>query len=181
VTADLDTPAFGRPGSDEHAPYYGRYIDRVADGDIVDLLQQQERDFVAFLVGIPAEKHDHRYADGKWSVKEVLGHLTDAERIFAYRALRFARADQTPLSGFDENLYVPAANFGGRDFGSLVDEWLNVRRATLSLLRGLNAEAAERRGKANDQEISVRALAYVIAGHTDHHQAILDERYLASS
>jgi hypothetical protein len=153
----------------------------VPEGDIVDLLQQQERDFVGFLNGIADEKHDHRYAPGKWTVKEVVGHLADAERVFAYRALRFARADETPLSGFDENHYVPAGHFGERDFGSLVDEWLNVRRATLSLLRGLDRKAAMRKGKANDQEISVRALAYVVAGHTLHHQKILAERYLASS
>jgi hypothetical protein len=175
------TSAFARPSADEHAPYYARYIDLVPDVEIVDFLERQESEAAAFLRSIPASLHDHRYAEGKWSVKEVVGHLTDAERIFAYRALRFARADATPLAGFDENRYVPAGNFGAREYSSLVDEWVHVRRATLSLLRGLDGDAPLRRGPANDQPISVRALAWVMAGHVVHHQAILRERYLGAS
>lgn len=172
---------FARPQADEHAPYYSRYIDQVPDGDIVDFLERQESEAAAFLRAIPANLQEHRYAEGKWSVKEVVGHLADAERIFAYRALRFARADQTPLAGFDENAYVPAGGFDARTYGSLVDEWVHVRRATISLLRGLDGDAPLRRGKANDQEISVRALAWVMAGHVVHHAAILRERYLGAS
>lgn len=174
-------PAFARPAADEHAPYYARYIDLVPDTDLLDYLQRQLELAAAFLRGIPDELHEHRYAEGKWSIKEVIGHLADAERIFAYRALRFARADQTPLAGFDENTYVPAGNFDARDFGALVDEWVHVRLATLALLRGLDGDAPLRRGKANDQEISVRALAWVVAGHVDHHASILRERYLGAS
>lgn len=173
--------ASARPAADEHAPYYGRYIEQVPDGDIVSFLERQEGEAAEFLRSIPESLHEHRYAEGKWSIKEVIGHLSDAERIFAYRALRFARADQAPLSGFDENAYVPAGNFGAREYASLVDEWVDVRRATLSLLRGLDADAMLRRGKANDQEISVRALAWVMAGHVVHHSAILRERYLGAS
>jgi hypothetical protein len=174
-------PAFSRPAADEHAPYYSRYIDLVPDTDLLDYLQRQLELAAAFLRGIPAELHEHRYAEGKWSIKEVVGHIADTERIFAYRALRFARADQTPLAGFDENTYVPAGSFDARDFGSLVDEWVHVRLATLALLRGLDGDAPLRRGKANDQEISVRALAWVMAGHVDHHASILRERYLGAS
>ena len=173
--------AFARPAADEHAPYYSRYIEQVPDGDIVDFLERQASEAAAFLRSIPESLHEHRYAEGKWSIKEVIGHLSDAERIFAYRALRFARADQSPLTGFDENAYVPAGNFDARDYASLVDEFVDVRRATLSLLRGLDGDAALRRGKANDQEISVRALAWIVAGHVVHHQTILRERYLGAS
>jgi hypothetical protein len=175
------TPTSARPAPDEHAPYYARYIDLVPDGDIADTLQHQVVDTAAFLRSIPPHLHGHRYAEGKWSVKEVVGHMADAERIFAYRALRFARADQTPLSGFDENHYVPAGDFDARELGSLVDEWVHVRHATLALLRSLDPAAMLRRGKANDQEISVRALAFVMAGHVDHHASILRERYLGAS
>ncbi|HVG43653.1 MAG TPA: DinB family protein [Longimicrobium sp.] len=181
MTTTTAAPTFDRPAADEHAPYYARYIDLVPDGDLLDYLQRQMESAAAFLRAIPAEKHGHRYAEGKWSVREMVGHIADTERIFAYRALRFARADQTPLAGFDENAYVPAANFDARDLDSLVDEWVHVRLATLALLRGLDAGAPLRRGKANDQEISVRALAWVTAGHVDHHAAILRERYLGES
>jgi hypothetical protein len=174
-------PAFDRPSADEHSPYYARYIDRVPDGDLLEYMQRQLVEAAAFLRAIPAELQEHRYAEGKWSVKEVIGHISDTERIFSYRALRFARADQTPLPGYDENTYVPAANFGARDFASLVDEWVHVRHATLALFRGLDADAVLRRGKANDAEVSVRALAWILAGHVDHHEAILRERYLGQS
>jgi hypothetical protein len=174
-------PAFDRPSADEHSPYYARYIDRVPDGDILDYLQRQLVDAAAFFRAIPDELQEHRYAEGKWSIKEVIGHISDTERIFSYRALRFARADQTPLPGYDENTYVPAARFDARDFASLVNEWVHVRQATLALLRGLDGDAPLRRGAANGQEISVRALTWIMAGHVDHHAAILRERYLGQS
>ena len=174
-------PAFDRPAADEHSPYYSRYIDRVPDGDILDYLQRQMEDTASFLRAIPASLHEHRYGEGKWSIKEVIGHLADTERIFAYRALRFARADQTELPGFDENAYVPAANFDARELSSLVNEWVHVRQASLALLRGLDGDAPLRRGPANGQEISVRALAWIMGGHVDHHAAILRERYLGQS
>ncbi|HSU18019.1 DinB family protein [Longimicrobium sp.] len=174
-------PAIERPAPDEHAPYYSRYIDLVPEGDVLDLLDRQAQDTVGFLRGIPIHLHDHRYAEGKWSVKEVIGHLADTERVFAYRALRFARGDRTELAGFDENAYTPAGEFGLREFESLVEEWLNVRRASLSLFRSLTPEQARRRGLANGQEISVRAIAFIAAGHIIHHTAILRERYLGES
>ncbi|HEX8905336.1 MAG TPA: DinB family protein [Longimicrobiaceae bacterium] len=174
-------PVFERPTSDEHSPYYSKYIDLIPEGDVMDLLERQADELPAFLRGIPADRHDHRYAEGKWSVKEVIGHLSDTERVFAYRALRFARGDRTELPGFDENAYTPAGEFGRRDWESLVEEWLSVRRASLSLLRGLPPEAAARRGPANGQDISVRALAYIMAGHVVHHTRLLRERYLGDS
>ena len=171
----------GRPGEDEYAPFYARYVERVQEGDVVELLERQANEVAGVLRGLPAETAEHRYAPEKWSVKEVVGHLNDAERIFAYRALRIARGDQTPLPGWDENAYVPTGNFGARSLESLLDEWADLRRATLWLFRHLDAEAFARRGTANNHGISVRALAYVTAGHTAHHLEILRTRYLAGA
>ena len=119
----------------------------------------------------------HRYAPGKWSVKEVLGHLCDTERIYAYRALRFARNDATPLPGFEEDDYVPAGRFDARPLRDLLDEWQAVRSATLALYRGLDGDALLRRGVANGNLISVRAMAWLAAGHALHHLGVLRERY----
>ena len=178
---DTVTGPLTRPGADEYAPYYGRYVDRVPDGDIRDVLARQLDEALAFFRALPPEMGDHRYAPEKWSVKEVVGHVADAERIFAYRALRIARADETPLPGFEENPYVANASFGDRTLESLVDEWADVRRATLSLLRGLPAEAWTRRGTASGFGVSVRGLAGIVAGHLEHHLDILRTRYLGDS
>lgn len=171
-----------RPGSDEYAPYYGRYIDRVPAGDIARTLEECARETAALLqTELARARADHRYGPGKWSVKEVLGHVMDAERVFAYRMLRFGRADTTPLPSFDENAWAPAGEFGARSLESLLEEFLAVRNATLRLVRGLPESAWTRRGVASDFEMSVRALAHVIAGHELHHRAILEQRYLDPS
>jgi uncharacterized damage-inducible protein DinB len=172
---------FERPGPGEHAEYYSKYTGLVSDGDILEILEAQMRETAAFLRGIPAHLHDHRYAEGKWSVKEVIGHVCDAERIFAYRALRFGRGDTTPLASFDENAYVANARFAEQEFDLLMEDFVAVRRATLTLLRGMNAEEAARRGTASDWEVSVRALAVIMAGHVIHHTHVLRERYLGAS
>lgn len=167
------------PQQDEYAPFYATYVERVPHADIIRTLEDGARETVALLRSDGARaRADHRYADGKWSVKEVIGHVTDAERIFAYRLLRFARGDATPLETFDENAYTPAGEFGQRTLDSLVDDFLAVRNATLELIRGLPESAWTRRGTASGHEISVRGLAYVIAGHELHHRAILEQRYL---
>jgi hypothetical protein len=166
-----------RPAPDEYNAYYERYISRVPPGRVLERLAAQQ-DAVAATFGPLDERTAlHRYEPGKWSVKEVLGHLTDAERVFSHRALRFARADATPLPGFDENAYVPAAGFDRRDIASLLSEWRAVRTATLALFQGLDPEAWDRRGIASEAPASVRALAYMTAGHTDHHLGVLRERY----
>jgi hypothetical protein len=167
-----------RPGSTEYIPYYDRYISQVPDGDLVETLRSQIADTLSLLRGIPEERASHRYAPGKWSIKEVVGHLADVERIMTYRALRIARGDSTPMPGFDENAYVPAANFDARSLASLAHEFEQVRSATIAFLETLEPVAAARRGTANNAEISARALAYIIAGHERHHVAILRERYL---
>ncbi len=166
-----------RPQTGEHIPYYSRYIDLVPDGDLLALLETQHSVTQAMLAPLTPEQAKHRYADGKWSVTEVIGHLADAERVFAYRALRFARNDATPLAGFDENLYVPAARFDDRPLGNVAVEFRAVRTATIAFFRGLDAGALERSGPANGQPISVRALAYTIAGHERHHVGLLRTHY----
>ena len=132
---------------------------------------------ISTLLAVPRARWTHRYAPGKWSVSEVVGHLADTERIFAYRALRFARNDATPLAGFDENQFVPPANFDARPLPDLAEELRAVRLASVALFRRLDDAALARRGTANQVEITVRALPWIIAGHERHHVAVLKERY----
>lgn len=172
-----DTRAI-RPAPDEFAPYYGRYIDRVPDGDIVATLREQVRETVALLRAIPDAKAGFRYAPDKWSIREVVGHLGDCERIFTYRALRIARGDDTPLAGFDENAYVSRARLDDRSFAGLIDEYAAVRAASVALFHALFPEEWTRRGMASEKGVSVRALAWITAGHELHHLAVLKERYL---
>jgi hypothetical protein len=172
----MTTPLATRPAVDEHLEYYAKYIKLVPDGNLIDTLSSQHAETMR-LVSANAGRGDHAYGPGKWTVKEVLGHIADAERIFTYRALRFARADRTPVPGFDENAYVANANFSAVPFDVLVDELKAVRQATLMLARQLDDVALTRRGTANDAEVSVRALFYIVAGHERHHVAILRERY----
>ncbi len=167
-----------RPEPSEYAPYYGGYISRVADGNIVEILGRQIVNTVALLHGLSDAQGRSRYAPEKWSIKEVVGHLIDSERVFGYRALRFARNDQTALSGFEQNDYVQEAAFDEQSLSDLASEFEHVRRGNLHLLRGLNAEAWGRRGEANGNPVSVRALAYIIAGHELHHVEIIRTKYL---
>jgi uncharacterized damage-inducible protein DinB len=173
----MTTVTVPRPEPSEYAPYYERYISKVPPGDLVKQLEDQRRETQQLLGGLPDAKALHRYAPGKWSVKEVVGHVTDTERVFCYRALRFARGDEQPLLGFDEKAWVPAGRFDARPLDDLAAELDAVRRATIALFRGLDAEALARRGTANNNPVTVRALAWIIAGHERHHLAILRERY----
>ncbi len=167
-----------RPDDDEYAPYFGRYISGVPEGtDLMLLLAQQRDSIAAELAAIPLGGGDFRYAPGKWSIKEVVGHLSDTERIMAYRALCIARGDVTPLPGFDQEAYTPQARFDDLGLSALIDEWVAVRQASLALFRNLPAEAWGRRGTASDNPVSVRALAYIIAGHVLHHRKSLRTLY----
>lgn len=168
-----------RPLAGEYAPYYDRYISLVHGEDILATLDQQRRQMMLLLSGREEAEGDFRYAPGKWSAKELLGHVCDTERIFAYRALRFARADATAMEGFEQDDYVRNGPFAECSLADLVEEFIAVRRATLSLLRNLEEAAWSRRGFANKNEVSVRALAYIIAGHELHHRGILEEKYFA--
>jgi hypothetical protein len=165
-----------KPQAEEHAEYYARYIKLVGD-DALSALRAQSASTPRLLSGLSEAQAMHRYAPGKWSVKEVVGHMIDGERVFSYRALRVARADTTPLPGFDENAWVPAAHFDRRPMPDLVADYQTVRAATVALFSSFEEEALVRMGTANDQPISVRALAHMIAGHELHHVAILRERY----
>ncbi len=178
MTATASDPRATRPAPDEYVPYYGTYISKVPDGDVVGTLVTQRAATGALLRGIPDAKAGHRYAPDKWSIREVIGHMADCERIFAYRALRFARADETSLPGFDENAFVKHARLDDRPLASLIAELDAVRGATIALFDGLFPEEWSRVGNANGKAMSVRALAWTIAGHELHHLGILKERYL---
>jgi hypothetical protein len=167
-----------RPGVDEYPPAFADYVDRIADDeDIVEVLTAQRDQILAWLEAIAETRGDYRYAPNKWSIKEIIGHLCDTERVFAYRALRIGRGDTTPLPSFDDQTYVAEVQAGDRSLADLSAEWGDVRRATTALFRNLPAVAWKRRGIASDQPISVRALGYIIAGHVRHHLEILESRY----
>lgn len=178
-TMTLEDVRATRPADDEYAPYYGTYVGKVADGDIVATLRGQVEGTLALLGSIPESRAGHRYADGKWSIRELVGHVCDTERIFAYRALRFARGDQTPLPGYDENAFVANSRLDERTLASIVGEFEVARRGTIAFLDNLFAEEWVRRGNANGKAMSVRAMAWIAAGHELHHMGILRERYLA--
>ena len=167
-----------KPEETEYLPYYGRYISLVPDGEILALLSNQLEATAALLRSLSESRANFRYGADKWSIKQVVGHLIDTERIFAYRALRFARNDKTPLPGYEQDDYIRSASFDDCPLSDLVAELESVRRSNLFLFRHLDNEAWVRRGVANDSEVSVRALAYIIAGHELHHRDILRTRYL---
>jgi hypothetical protein len=167
-----------RPGPDEYDPAFAGYVARLEDGEsVVAVLSDQIDGLSGPFDGIPQTRGDYRYAPGKWSIKEVIGHLSDTERVFAYRALRIGRGDATALPGFDDQSYVSEMSAEDRSLAEMIEEWRAIRSATLSLFQGLPLVAWNRRGTASDHTISVRALAYVIAGHTRHHIEVIDARY----
>ena len=167
-----------RPTPSECGRDWGSYVAAVPGTGAWPALLQQREEVARRLGALPEDRALHRYAAGKWSIREVLGHITDGERVFAYRALRFARGDQTPLPGFDENAWGKASRAHDRPLGELLDDHARVRAATLSLFRGFSAEEIGRRGTASNAPMSVRGLIYVVAGHERHHMKILKERYL---
>jgi len=171
------TTSFGRPQPGEYDPYYDRYISLVGSDDIIGQLEKQAPE-TATLFKSANTKADFRYAPGKWTVKEMLGHVNDTERIMTYRALRVARGDKTPIEGFEQDDYVRDGNFAQRTLADLIEEFADVRAATVCFFRHLDAETGLRRGIANKNEVSARALAYIIAGHELHHRRILKEKYL---
>lgn len=166
-----------KPQPDEYAPYYERYISRVPEPDVREALSSQIEETLALLRSIPEERGDYSYAPGKWTIKQVVGHICDTERVFAYRALRFARGDRTELAGFDQDAFVHASNFNARRLSDLIDEFESVRRASISLFQPLNDEEWSRRGVANDNPCSVRALARIIVGHERDHVESLRAKY----
>ena len=174
----MTTAATARPEKTEYPAYCEGYVARVPDGDIVGTLTEQANEMAALLASIPESRGQFRYAEDKWSIKELIGHVIDSERVFAYRALRFARGDATELSGFEQDDFVRGGAFDKRSLSDLANEYQSVRGATLSLVASLDEDAWARRGAANKNEVSVRGLAYIIAGHERHHVEILKTRYL---
>jgi hypothetical protein len=166
-----------RPETTEYADYYGSYISKVPGTDVLKVLEAQRLQMLQMFTGRSERDGDFRYAPGKWTVKEVLGHVTDTERIFSYRALCIARGEKKSLPGFEQDDYVRDGGFGERTLRDLAEEFGAVRSASIGLFRSLNEAAWERRGVANQKEVTVRALAFITAGHQMHHRIILEERY----
>lgn len=169
-----------RPQSNEYAPYYDKYVSLVPEGDILITLVKQLPATLALLAR-PEPDGDFRYVPGKWSAKESLGHVIDAERVFSYRALRISRNDKTPLAGFEQDDYVKYGPFDHCTLASVVDEFKSVRKASVALFRALDDAAWTRRGTASNNEVTVRALAYMIAGHELHHRRIFQEKYFPAA
>lgn len=169
-----------RPITEEYPSYYVPYIGLVPDGNLEDILRQQQGETSALFSQLSEGEATHRYAPGKWMTKEVLGHITDTERIMSYRLLRVLRGDKTPLAGFDEGEYMKNAPFHGWSASDLVDNYTAVRQSTLALLQGVDAEDWMKQGFANNMDISARAIAYIIAGHELHHVQIVRDRYLTT-
>ena len=168
-----------RPSENEYAEYYERYVSLVEKADIVLEMQRQIASLESIFTGITEEKSLYAYAEGKWTIKELIGHLTDGERIFAYRALRISRGDKTPIEGFEQDGYIENSNFNSMKLADLVGELILSRKANLILFRNLTEDAWLRSGTASDAAVSVRALAYIMVGHIEHHLNILRERYLS--
>lgn len=179
VEADMQAMV-SRPAATEFAPYYGTYVNAMPDGDVVQALASQGEETFRVLTALTDEQGGFRYAPDKWSIRDLVQHLCDSERIFAYRALRFARGDRTPLPGFDQEPYAATAHADRRPLAELAAEFRDVRVTTLALVRSFDAEMLDRSGSASGNLMSVRALVWVIAGHERHHLRILRERYLSA-
>jgi uncharacterized damage-inducible protein DinB len=164
--------------TNEYNPYYKTYIDNATDADILKGLEQNLENVVAFYLEIDDAKHDYAYASGKWTVKDILLHIIDTERIFAYRALRIARHDKTEMAGFEQDDYVEHGKTKKRSLKSLIEEYKAVRLATISLFKSFEKLSLEQIGQASGSAISVRAIGYIITGHENHHNQIIRERYL---
>jgi len=162
----------------EFAPFYETYISLANEADLVEELEISVHEFIKFVQNIPMDKFDYRYAEGKWTIKDIIQHLIDSERVFAYRALRIARNDKTPLPGFEENDYADEANGNKRNLQDLLTELALVRQSTIMLFKNFSEEILLRKGTASDKPVSVRALGFIIIGHQKHHQKVFQERYL---
>ena len=168
-----------RPETNEFDPYYNTYISLIDGDGVLPILDKQPGELRGMISVLPEGKGTFAYADGKWTIKEVLSHLIDAERMFAYRMLRISRGDKTPIEGFEQDGYIENSNANNRSFAELLDEFELQRRSNMLFVKNLSDEAASRVGTANERSITSRALAYIMAGHVEHHVGILKARYLA--
>ncbi|MDR7071090.1 DinB family protein [Fictibacillus barbaricus] len=166
------------PAAYEYADYYASYVKLVPEGNMADILERQMKETVRKLSSLDENRSEYRYAPGKWSIKEVIGHITDTERIMSYRLLCIARGETISLPGYDENKYVEEAHFDSQTLKELLDHFACVRQSTIHLLKSLSDDALLRKGTANNTEVSARALLTIIAGHELHHRNIIQERYL---
>jgi prepilin-type processing-associated H-X9-DG protein len=170
--------AVTKPLETEYAPHFHTYISKVPHNNLSDALHDSHQKVLELLKSIPEEKYNYRYAEGKWTIKEIVAHLIDCERIFVYRALTFARKDKSELPGFDEEEYTPESNASNRSMQSLMREYEHLRKSNILFFDGLTEEMSMRKGIANGKEISVRALGFAISGHELHHMQVIRERYL---
>jgi len=168
-----------RPLVNEYVPYYQLYVDLVKGEEIIPVLESQIDEFISFVKTIPEEKKTYTYAEGKWTIAELLGHIIDVERVMAFRAFWFARNDPNALPGFEHDDYVKISGSNQRYLFELMDEWVQLRKSNILLFRSLDNEALHRRGTANYNEVSVLALLFIVAGHCTHHLGILKEKYLS--
>jgi hypothetical protein len=166
------------PEATEYSHFYGTYVQEVPRTNIIEYLNAQMHEFYTFINSIPGDKLFEVYEEGKWSIKQIIGHIIETERIFSYRALRLSRGDNTPLPGFDQDHYVAASNYEERSMANLANEYLAVRIATVHLLQNMTGEMVQKSGNASNADFTVRAIAYIIAGHQQHHYNIIREKYL---
>lgn len=174
----MNTFIISRPDKSEYQSYYETYISLVPGGNIISLMKDQLRDLIKFFEQINEDKSLHRYAEGKWSIREILGHLIDGEQIFTYRALRIARDDEASLPGYDENLFVENAHFDRLSFTSLIELFILTRKFSIGVYNSFDEESLLKRGVVDNKPLSVRAIPYVITGHVTHHLKVIEERYL---
>ncbi|MFI5220572.1 MAG: DinB family protein [Bacteroidia bacterium] len=167
-----------RPDENEYPEYFGSYISKISGDDLFKIFDDAHGQMTRVVVSLPEEKLNYRYAEGKWSIKEIIGHLIDTERVMSYRALRFARFDNTPLMGFEENDWAKVSNASARIFDDLIDEFNLVRASTIMLFKSFDEKMISSSGEANKKQMSVRAIGYMIAGHELHHLSVIKERYL---
>jgi len=167
-----------RPETDEYAPYYDTYVSLIAGDGVMAELDSQTASLRAAVSGLPEDRGSYAYAEGKWTIKELLSHLIDGERIFAYRILRVSRGDKTPIEGFEQDDYIATSRANDRTFSNLIDEFAFERQANLIMVSNIDDETSELMGTASDKPVSVRALTYIMAGHVKHHLKILADRYL---
>ena len=168
-----------RPNESEYAPYYQSYVDQVSENDVMHVLRGELDELDVLLARVPAEKEKYAYADGKWTIREIIGHLIDGERVFGYRALCIARGEKQNLPGFDQNDYMLTAPYNHIELEDLLSELRLVRLSNIAMFRSLDEEAWNRVGTANGNEITLRALAFIMGGHVRHHMNVLKERYLS--
>lgn len=164
----------------DYNPFYEPYIAALGDVDLMTMLKKQKENFPQFIASIPDNKWQSAYAEGKWTIAETLVHILDAERVFQYRALRFARNDQTPLPGFDQDAYVPVSEANGRSKEEVIEEYRIIRESSIALFSGFDADVLRRKGTASNSVMSVGALGFIICGHQRHHKLVIKERYLSA-